>query len=88
MARSQLLAHPNGSVVFYCRWGHSQLEFAPAMKGITTSRNELPTVIDKLITATNEGVLDQQMAALSDEVAKKITGGRKKSSATANKKAA
>jgi hypothetical protein len=24
------VVQPNGSIVFYCRWGHSQLEFAPA----------------------------------------------------------
>jgi hypothetical protein len=46
----------------YCRWGHSQLEFALGMKGISTSLTNLP-VIDRLIAATNEGVFDQQMAA-------------------------
>lgn len=79
------IVQPNGSIVFYCRWGHSQLEFAPGMKGITTNLTDLPGVIDRLIAATTEGVFDQQMAALSDEVAKKITEGRKNQT---NRKAA
>jgi len=85
---SWFIFQPNGSLVFFVRWAHSQLEFVPGMKGITTSLTDLPAVIDKLIAATNQGVFDQQMADLSNAVAQKITGGRKNSASAANKKAA
>src|SRR5215468_5684666 len=64
----------NGSVTFFVRYGHGQVQFEKGKAGISVpSLDKLPAVIDQLITAVRAGELDAQLASMSEAVKKKIT---------------
>jgi hypothetical protein len=72
----------NGAYQFYCKFGHSELEFQPGQKAIVVANLEgIPGVIDLVIKAVNRGYFDGQMKQSSDNLASKIKRGKKSSAA-------
>jgi hypothetical protein len=62
----------DGTYVFYIRYGHSELELAPGLKGVAvTNMSEIPTIIDRIIEVVNSGHFDGQMKQISDNFAAK-----------------
>jgi hypothetical protein len=52
----------NGTFVFYVRFGHSELELAPGLKGVAVAdMSEIPAIIDRIIEVVNSGHFDAQM---------------------------
>jgi hypothetical protein len=39
----------DGTYVFYVRYGHSELELAPGLKGAVANMSEIPAIIDRII---------------------------------------
>jgi hypothetical protein len=67
----------DGTYVFYVRYGHSELELAPGLKGVAVANVfEIPAIIDRIIEVVNSGHFDAQMKQLSDNLASKIKGGK------------
>jgi hypothetical protein len=54
---------PDGSYVFFVRWGGKPIEFEKGKNGIAVvSLEKIPLVIDILMTAVRNGELDAQLA--------------------------
>jgi hypothetical protein len=54
---------PDGSYVFFVRWGGKPIEFEKGKNGIAIgSLDKIPLVIDILMTAVRNGELDAQLA--------------------------
>jgi hypothetical protein len=54
------------------RYGHSELELAPGLKGVAVGNmSEIPAIIDRVIEAVNSGHFDVQMKKISDNLASK-----------------
>jgi hypothetical protein len=67
----------DGTYVFYVRYGHSELELAPGLKGVAVATiSEIPAIIDRIIEVVNSGHFDAQMKRISDDLASKIKGGK------------
>jgi hypothetical protein len=67
----------DGTFVFYIRYGHSELELAPGLKGVAvTNMSEIPTIIDRIIEVVKSGHFDAQMKHISDNLASKIKSGK------------
>jgi hypothetical protein len=63
--------------VFYVRYGHSELELAPGLKGVAVANmSEIPGIIDHIIGVVNSGYFDAQMKQVSDKLASKIKVGK------------
>ena len=59
---------PNGSYVFFVRQGWKRVEFGKGKAAIIVpSLDNLPSVIDTVITAVRNGELDQQLAEASKQ---------------------
>jgi hypothetical protein len=78
----------DGTYVFYVRYGHSELELAPGLKGVAVANmSEIPAIIDRIIEVVNSSHFDDEMKQISDNLASKIKR-RKKPSAAPNQQAA
>jgi hypothetical protein len=45
----------DGTFVFYVRYGHSELELAPGLKGVAVANmSEIPAIIDRIIEVVNQ----------------------------------
>jgi hypothetical protein len=60
----------DGTYVFYVRYGHSELELAPGLKGVAVANmSEIPAIIDRIIEVIYSGHFDVQMQRISDNLA-------------------
>jgi len=67
----------DGTFVFYVRYGHSELELAPGLKGVAVANMfEIPAIIDRVIEVVNSGPFDTHMKQICDNLASKIKGGK------------
>jgi hypothetical protein len=65
-------APKDGTYVFYVRFGHSELELAPGLKGVAVANmSEIPAIIDRVIEVVNSGHFDVQMKQISENFASK-----------------
>jgi hypothetical protein len=59
------------------RYGHSELELAPGLKGVAVATmSEIPAIIDRVIEVVNRGHFDAQMKQISESLASKIKDGK------------
>jgi hypothetical protein len=62
----------DATYVFYVRYGHSELELAPGLKGVAVANiSEIPAIIDRVIEVVNSGHFDAQMKQISENFAAK-----------------
>jgi hypothetical protein len=78
-----------GSFVFFVKYGHSELELAPGMKGVSVSKmSDVPAIIDRVVEVVKTGYFDAQMKEISETLSKKIQDGKSEKIAAAQQKAA
>jgi hypothetical protein len=66
-----------GAYIFFVKYGHSELELAPGLKGVSiSSLSEIPAIVEKVIEVVNSGYFDEQMKTISEKLSSKIQKGK------------